>query len=371
MTESAKLRDLRRAVKDGQEVIAVHYACESLAEAKDHPPAVSCIGVANLKNGTRQAFSLADMPSETEVKEREIGLLERFYAHLTEHDRSVVLHWNMNSSLYGFDALRNRYRYLTGKDPGQRPSEHLLYDLDDIIGDEYGETYVRHPKLYNLAMLNEIGMFSFLQGKEEAARFKSGDFGAIAGSATTKARAILDILQALLSGRLKTEQSAGATRFAGERIDAVEAVLSLGDRLRYVERELGRRHDKRPTLTISDEYDVQDLLRAVLSIFFEDVREESWTPSYAGGASRIDFLIPAFELAIEVKKARSTMTAKSLADELIVDRDRYKTEQRAKHLICLVFDYDGILAGPRGLEADLAREASVEGLAVKVRIFDR
>ena len=116
---------------------------------------------------------------------------------------------------------------------------------------------------------------------------------------------------------------------------------------------------------------MQDLLRAVLSIFFEDVREESWTPSYAGGASRIDFLIPAFELAIEVKKARSTMTAKSLADELIVDRDRYKAEQRAKHLICLVFDYDGILAGPRGLEADLAREASVEGLAVKVRIFDR
>jgi hypothetical protein len=127
----------------------------------------------------------------------------------------------------------------------------------------------------------------------------------------------------------------------------------------------------RPTLTISDEYDVQDLLRAVLSIFFEDVREESWTPSYAGGASRIDFLIPAFELAIEVKKARASMTAKSLADELIVDRDRYKAEQRAKHLICLVFDYEGILAGPRGLEADLAREATVEGLAVKVKIFDR
>jgi hypothetical protein len=371
MTESARLRDLRRAVKDGQEVIAVHYACESLGEAKDHPPAVSCIGVANLNNGTRQAFSLADIPSETEVATREIGLLDRFYAYLAEHERSVVLHWNMNSSTYGFEALRNRYRYLTGKESAQSPSEHLLYDLDDIIGDEYGETYVRHPKFYNLAMLNEIGLFSFLQGKDEATRFKGGDFGAIAASVTTKARVILDILQALLSGRLRTEQSAGATRFAGERIDAVEAVLSLGARLRYVERELGRRHDKRQTLTISDEYDVQDLLRAVLSIFFEDVREESWTPSYAGGASRIDFLIPAFELAIEVKKARTSMTAKSLADELIVDRDRYKAEQRAKHLICLVFDYDGILVGPRGLEADLAREASVEGLAVKIKIFDR
>jgi hypothetical protein len=36
-----------------------------------------------------------------------------------------------------------------------------------------------------------------------------------------------------------------------------------------------------------------------------------------------------------------------------------------------VFDYEGILAGPRGLEADLARETTVEGLAVKVKIFDR
>lgn len=371
MTEPSKLRELRSAIRQGREIISVHYACEAFAEAEDHPPAVSCIGVANLRNGTREAFSLADMPPQLEPVDRECELLKRFYDHLVEHRESIIVHWNMNSSMYGFAALSNRYRYLTQGEPRHRPSDHLLYDLDDIIIEEYDENYVRHPKFLNLASLNEINLFSFLPGKEEASLFKAGNFGAIAGSVTTKARAILDILVALVDGKLRTQRSAGSTEFAGQRIDAVDTVLAIGERMRYVEREIGRRHQQRSTLRISDEYDVQDLLRALFALFFDDVREESWTPSYAGGGSRMDFLIPAFELAVEVKRARESMNAKTLADELITDRDRYKEERRAKHLVCLVFDYGGLLSGPRGLEADLARDSTMEGLAVTVKIFDR
>jgi hypothetical protein len=368
---SAKLTQLRNAVNDGREIISIHYACESLADATDHPPAISCIGVANLNSGTRQAFSLADLPSDRDIVEREKVLLEQFYRHLAEHRDSIIIHWNMNSSAFGFSAIAKRYKFLTDKEAPHGPSDHLLYDLDDIIGAIYGDQFVKHPKFYNLASLNQIGLYSFLPGKEEAAKFKSGDFGAISHSTMTKARANLDILQALLEGRLRTQQSAGSIAFAGQQIDAVTAILTVGNRMREVERELKRRHGGRDTISITDEYDVQDLLRALFSVFFEDVRPESWTPTYAGGAARIDFLIPALELAIEIKKARNSMNARSLADELMVDRDRYKEEKRAKHLICLVYDYDGLLAGPRGLEADLTKEASTEGLAVTVKIFDR
>ncbi|WP_433389562.1 hypothetical protein [Micromonospora sp. KLBMP9576] len=372
MTEPAKLRELRGAVQAGREVISVHYACESLADATDHPAAISCIGVASLNNGTREAFSLADLPATMEQVEREIALLDRFYDYLIEHRESVIVHWNMNSSVFGFPALNKRYCFITGKDhPRHKPSEHLLYDLDDIVGEMYGDQYVKHPKFYNLASLNQIGLFSYLSGKDEASRFKTGDFGAISSSATTKARANLDILRALLSGQLRTQKSAGSIEFAGQQIDAVDAVLAIGQRMRNAERELTRRYGTRETLRIADEYDVQDLLKTLFALFFDDVRPESWSPNYAGGAARIDFLIPAFELAIEVKRARPSMSARDLADELIVDRDRYKEEQRAKHLICLVFDYEGLLSGPRGLEADLTRESTVEGLAVTVRIFDR
>jgi REase_DpnII-MboI len=65
------------------------------------------------------------------------------------------------------------------------------------------------------------------------------------------------------------------------------------------------------------------------------------------------------------------MSDRDLADELIIDRDRYHADGRVNHLICLVFDYEGRLANPRGLEKDLERASSAEGLAVTVRIYDR
>ena len=59
-------------------------------------------------------------------------------------------------------------------------------------------------------------------------------------------------------------------------------------RFHKVARQLRTRHSNRVTIEVNDEYDVQDLLHAVLLLFFDDVRKEEWTPSYAGGASRQD-----------------------------------------------------------------------------------
>lgn len=52
-----------------------------------------------------------------------------------------------------------------------------------------------------------------------------------------------------------------------------------------------KRHDKRPSIDINDEYDVQDILHTFLKLHFDDIRPEEWTPSYAGSASRVDFLL--------------------------------------------------------------------------------
>jgi hypothetical protein len=45
--------------------------------------------------------------------------------------------------------------------------------------------------------------------------------------------------------------------------------------------QLRTRHAKRQPVLMRDEYDVQDLLRALLRTVFEDVRAEEVTPSYA------------------------------------------------------------------------------------------
>jgi len=69
------------------------------------------------------------------------------------------------------------------------------------------------------------------------------------------------------------------------------ATLPILDRLfcRFsgVARQLHSRRADRPGLEIKDEYDVQYLLHALLRIWFDDVRIEEWTPSYAGRSSRV------------------------------------------------------------------------------------
>lgn len=55
--------------------------------------------------------------------------------------------------------------------------------------------------------------------------------------------------------------------------------------------QLSKRHNNRASIEIYDEYDVQDLLHAILLLYFDDVRAEEWIPSYAGGNKRMDFLL--------------------------------------------------------------------------------
>lgn len=120
-------------------------------------------------------------------------------------------------------------------------------------------------------------------------------------------------------------------------------------------RQLRDRHSNRPTLEVNDEYDVQDLLHAVLRMHFEDVRPEEYTPSYAGGNSRVDFLLKRERVVIEVKKTRSGLTDKTLGEQLIIDIARYQTHPDCDLLICFVYDPEGRIGNPRGLESDLSK----------------
>lgn len=120
-----------------------------------------------------------------------------------------------------------------------------------------------------------------------------------------------------------------------------------------VARQLRTRHAGRPTLNISDEYDVQDLLHAILLLHFDDIRAEEWTPSYAGGCVRMDFLLKDIQTVIEVKKTRDSMSQKTLGEELIIDIDKYKTHPDCKRLYCFVYDPEGLLGNPVGIKNDL------------------
>jgi hypothetical protein len=101
-----------------------------------------------------------------------------------------------------------------------------------------------------------------------------------------------------------------------------------------------------------------------LKIHFDDIRAEEWTPSYAGGASRMDFLLKNEKVVIECKKTRNGLDARKLGDELTIDIARYQAHPNCLLLICFVYDPDGRIQNPVGIENDLARES--DEFAVKV-----
>ena len=137
-------------------------------------------------------------------------------------------------------------------------------------------------------------------------------------------------------GRVKDDPDiitqATTTNSSKTSFDAIAIIENLCDRFHLVVRRLKARHNDRDTLTVKDEYDVQDLLHSLLFLHFDDVRVEEWTPSYAGGSSRMDFLLKQEQIVIEVKKTRKTLKAKEVGEQLIIDITKYEVHPDCRKL---------------------------------------
>jgi hypothetical protein len=154
-----------------------------------------------------------------------------------------------------------------------------------------------------------------------------------------------------------TRPAGDAARDSIATPDAVDLIVNICRRLDRVARRLSRRHADRPTLVVGDEYDVQDLLHALLAVHFDDIRSESPNPTFLGGSSRPDFLLPDAKILIEVKKARAGLGDRQIGNELAEDVTRYADPSAGHHattLVCFVYDPQRLLNNPDGLEKDLA-----------------
>ena len=144
---------------------------------------------------------------------------------------------------------------------------------------------------------------------------------------------------------------------------------TIFERFHLIVKQLRNRYNDRETLDVKDKYDTQDLLHALLRIYYEDIRCEEWNPSYAGGSTRSDFLLKDEKIVIEVKKTRSSLKAKQLGEQLIIDIAKYKTHPDCKLLYCFVYDPEGYINNPKGIENDLNDEKSE--LKIKVKIVPK
>jgi len=179
-----------------------------------------------------------------------------------------------------------------------------------------------------------------------------------------------DRLLESIVNRLDLIPDTPAAKMAVEVAQGQAAIVRLAERFHRIVGQLQKGHNGRPTLDVNDEYDVQDLFHALLMLFFDDIRPEEWTPSYAGGASRIDFLLPELETVVEIKKTRPSLSTKDLGEQLLVDIAKYKGHPNCRNIFCMVYDPEGRIANPRGVENDLNKQSTPE-IAVRVLIVPK
>ncbi len=153
----------------------------------------------------------------------------------------------------------------------------------------------------------------------------------------------------------------------GKSVEPLQLVARIFNRFHAVAQQLRHRHNGRATLEVKDEFDVQDLLHALLLVDFDDVRQEEPTGSYAGASSRIDFVLKKERMVVEVKRTRRGLTASEIGEQLMIDCQRYKTHRDCGMLVCFVYDPEGYVVNPRGIENDLASAGGEVPVAVFIR----
>ncbi len=135
--------------------------------------------------------------------------------------------------------------------------------------------------------------------------------------------------------------------------DPLHLIRKVCLRFHAVARQLRLRKDYRPTLEVDDDYDLQDLLCALLKVEFDEVATDEWTPSYTAGAPRTMLLVNKDQIAVVAKKTKAGLTAKELADQVTADSAYYRAQRRCSTLFCFVYDPEGRTGSPKRLETTL------------------
>jgi hypothetical protein len=124
------------------------------------------------------------------------------------------------------------------------------------------------------------------------------------------------------------------------KTETLTVLENMLERLPRVIRQLRVRHGDRPPFRVVDEKDLEDLLRSLLPLHFDDIRPECRTPSYAAD-TRTDFLLAAERIAITVKLAQP-----SVAEQFPEDAEYYRRERKCRTLVVFVYDPESSLREP-------------------------
>lgn len=191
-----KIETITDLKKLNEKLMIIHYACTSVSIS---PVIVTSISIKNYPNGQITTFGMDSLKNETEI-------LSDFIKFLQENADKIFVTWNQKSNTYGFPHLEQRC-----KDHAIVTvlpiSDDKIIDLDDLFEKQFGQGYVKHPKLQNLAELNHLTLTNFLEGKEEIIMYEKKEFRKIENSTNRKVAILSALLDLSFDDKLKVEKN--------------------------------------------------------------------------------------------------------------------------------------------------------------------
>jgi hypothetical protein len=165
---------------DKSNTIIIHYGCSDFKSPKHE---IYWIGAVYYIDGEKKYFFLNG--------EEEEELIRKFVEFIASMHSKTFVHWSMNKPNFGFMAIQNRYKEITGYDLNLTPKNQI--DLSEYLKEKYGVDYVSRDKgrLNNLAELNRFS------GHSSNIEVKTKHEG------SQRIELIFSIYQAELQGKLK------------------------------------------------------------------------------------------------------------------------------------------------------------------------
>ncbi len=192
----------------------IHYSCQSLYDDNEGlSPRITSIAVSHFATGQTVSFSTHAVAESlgierNSVRERfddiELELLSDFYEFVRDRRDRYWIHWNMRNLTYGFEHLEHRFLTLGGNNPLAIPVERRI-NLNDMIKDRYGDSYVPNPKMQSLMELNGGLHRNYLTGLQEVEAFNNCEFIRMHSSTLSKVEFFGDATRAMIGGKLQTK----------------------------------------------------------------------------------------------------------------------------------------------------------------------
>jgi REase_DpnII-MboI len=155
---------------------------------------------------------------------------------------------------------------------------------------------------------------------------------------------LIDAVQMIL-GRLEgfaDDNEFRVGEFASVNSD-VELIVKLCSRLKQAARALGDRQHKKPGFDITDEYDIQDLVHALLRAYFKYPVRENPLPKVAGAVStRADLCIEQLGVIIELKHVKSPTDQGRIEKDIAEDLVFYSSWTSLRTLIFVIYNSEDL-----------------------------